>query len=114
MLASTELPGTCHAKSDSNGLSGESLDFSPGATTSHIVTNQNVNTSSTLKDPDNDYTKDQDLLWKSLEMDLHCDNGDNGQHNVNVEESLIERMTNNRWRVQQQHDKSRGSLWLDE
>ena len=110
VLASAELPGTCHAEGDSDCFSGKSFDLSLGTTATDVVAKNQGHANGTLEDPDDDDTEDEDLLGKGLEVNPDGNDGDDGEYDVNMQEGFVERMTDCRWGVQHQHDECASGL----
>ena len=96
VLTRSELPGLSDAKSDSDGVTRESLDFGVGATVANIAAKEADDTDTTLDDPDDDSGHDEALLTHALAVHPDTDNGGDGEQDVNAKEGLVESVTNDR------------------
>lgn len=96
VLTGTELPRTSHAKGDSDGFASESFDLGLGTAATDIVADQDGHASGALEDPDDNDAENQHLLRQSLEMDPNSHDGDDGQYDVDMKESLVEGVTDDR------------------
>ena len=110
VLTRTEGPWSCNVKSDPECFAGQSLNIGLARSTPNVPANNEDETDETFGNPECKDSIQDFLLSESLQVDPYSGERNDGQHNVDVEEGLVPRMSDGRWREEQNSQKSTCSL----
>lgn len=109
MLAGSEGPGASHADVDADCVAWHDLNLGLGATATEVSDNDANKAVETVKSPNDDNTPNHELLLAVLEMDHQASEREQCSQDVEVQESLVESVSDSRWGVQEQEDESTSS-----